>query len=320
TIPLNLLFGRPHAFFENVTKIVRDEFSNDLGQYTNRIQDASEKSISRYIGECKDQKCIKSPQLMLLQIVAIPAASVIVGEDLSNDEELINTFANLTRDIIPVLSLPPFLNFIHPSLHAKFFVQVITERIMQIIKQRENKKKFGNTYEPPTNILQLVINLSDKDGLVDVEEVTDYIIDIIFAAIHTTSQTISSVLYEYGARPEYWNELLEENKRISCEIKDGYLTGQDVNKMVKLDSFIRETLRVWQPIVGLEHKAFNGSFTFSNGYQIPKGRNVLMDFAEIHGNHSNSNTFNGFQHIEKNSRATKTGREYLAFGLGRHAC
>ncbi|CAG8618412.1 1599_t:CDS:2, partial [Racocetra fulgida] len=192
TLPLDLLLGQPHAFFDQISKVVRDELSNDLEQYTNRIQDALKKAINRFIGECKDQKCIKSPQQFLLQIVAIPAVSVIIGEDLSNDEELINTFANLTRDIIPAISLPPVLNFIHPSLHAKFFA------IIQVIKQYEHKKR---EFKPP-----------------------------------------------YGARPEFWKELLEENERISCEIEDGYLTRQDVKKMIKLDSFIRETLRIWQPI------------------------------------------------------------------------
>ncbi|CAG8831529.1 10172_t:CDS:2, partial [Racocetra persica] len=80
TLPLDLLLGQPHAFFEKISKVVRDELSNDLKQYTNRIQDALKKSINRFFGECKDRKCIKSPQQFLLQIVAIPAVSVIVGE------------------------------------------------------------------------------------------------------------------------------------------------------------------------------------------------------------------------------------------------
>ncbi|CAG8565208.1 793_t:CDS:10, partial [Dentiscutata heterogama] len=308
TLPLGLLLGRPHSFFDKIAKVVRDELSNDLGQYTRRIQVALNKSINKFIGECKGKQ-------LLMQIVAIPMASIIVGEDLANDEELINSFANLTRDIIPALSLPPFLNFIHPSLHTNFFVQAITDRIIQVIKQCEHKKRdFGSTCEPPANILQLFINLSEKDGIVDVEEVTDYIIDIIFAAIHTTSQAISNVLYEYGARHEYWKELLEENNRISHEVKDEYLSIQEVNKMVRLDSFIRETLRFWQPIVGLEHKTLNDFYTFSNG------RNVYMYTAEIHDTDPNTNTFDGFQYVEKNFRATKTGREYILFGLGRHAC
>ncbi|RIB29873.1 cytochrome P450, partial [Gigaspora rosea] len=167
---------------------------------------------------------------MILQIVAIPAVSVIVGEDLSNDDELINTFAHLTQDIAPALSLPPFLNFIHPSLHTNFVVfrmkhtnhpykkhkQVIIDRIIRIIKEREHKKKeLGSTWKPPADILQLFINVSTKDGLVDVKKVADCLIDIIFAAMHTTSNAISNVLYEYGGRPEYWKELFEENQKIS---------------------------------------------------------------------------------------------------------
>ncbi|RIB29872.1 cytochrome P450 [Gigaspora rosea] len=260
-------------------QVIREELSNDMRQYTTRIQDAAKKSIDKYIGDCKTQKCIKLFQQMIQQIVAIPVVSVIVGEDLSNDDELVNTFAHLTQDIASALSLPPFLNFIHPSLHTNFFVfrmkhtnhpykkhkQVIIDRIIRIIKEREHKKKeLGSTWKPPADILQLFINVSTKDGLVDVKKVADCLIDIIFAAMHTTSNAISNVLYEYGGRPEYWKELFEENQKISLEIKDGYLTSKDINNMIKLDSFIRETLKYWNAI----------------------GRNVLMYITEIQGTDS----------------------------------
>ncbi|CAG8620190.1 8586_t:CDS:2, partial [Scutellospora calospora] len=171
-----------------------------------------------------------------------------------------------------------------------------------------------------TDILQSFIDLSTKDGLVDLQEVTDYIIDVIFAAVHSTSQTITLTLYEYAARPEYWKELLEENEIISNSIKDGYLDSQDVNNMVKLDSFIKETLSNWVAIVGLQHKTLNDHFTFSNGYQVPKGRNVYINLAKVHNIDQMTSTFDGFRHVEKNSPATKLDNGYLAFGHGRHAC
>ncbi|CAG8832326.1 9935_t:CDS:2, partial [Gigaspora margarita] len=313
TLPLDLLLGRPYNFFDEIAKIIREELSNDMRQYTNRIQDAAKKSIDKYIGDCKTQKCIKPLQQIIQQIVAIPAASVIVGEDLSNDDELVNTFAHLTQDITPALSLPPFLNFIHPSLHTNFFVfrlkhtnhpykkhkQVIIDRIIQIIKQREHKKKeLGSTWKPPADILQLFINVSTKDGLVDVKKVADYIIDIIFAAMHTTSNTISNVLYEYGGRPEYWKELFEENQRISLEIKDGYLTSKDINNMLDWNIKLLMIFIPSQMVI----------------------KNVFMYVTEIQGTDSKTSTFDGFQHIGKNSRATKAEREYIPFGLGRHAC
>ncbi|CAG8725484.1 9507_t:CDS:10, partial [Gigaspora rosea] len=287
-----LLLGRSYNFFDEIAKVIREELSNDMRQYTTRIQDAAKKSIDKYIGDCKTQKCIKLFQQMIQQIVAIPVVSVIVGEDLSNDDELVNTFAHLTQDIASALSLPPFLNFIHPSLHTNFFVfrmkhtnhpykkhkQVIIDRIIRIIKEREHKKKeLGSTWKPPADILQLFINVSTKDGLVDVKKVADCLIDIIFAAMHTTSNAISNVLYEYGGRPEYWKELFEENQKISLEIKDGYLTSKDINNMIKLDSFIRETLKYWNAI----------------------GRNVLMYITEIQGTDSKTSTFDGFNTLKK---------------------
>lgn len=43
----------------------------------------------------------------------------MVGEELSDDKELVNSFANVTTDFIPFLSIPPVLNFIHPYLHQQ---------------------------------------------------------------------------------------------------------------------------------------------------------------------------------------------------------
>ena len=52
-------------------------------------------------------------------IIAKPIVATLVGEELSGDEELVNSFAYIASDISPFLSIPPILNFIHTSLHKK---------------------------------------------------------------------------------------------------------------------------------------------------------------------------------------------------------
>ncbi|CAG8546217.1 12077_t:CDS:10 [Gigaspora rosea] len=308
TLPTDSLLGRPKIFFENLIKVVQENFSS-TGRYTiytNKIQDAIKISINKSIGECKDPKCIKFPQKVFSQLIARNIISIILGEANINhmicDDEIINTFASLTSDITRVLKFPPILNFIHKSIQRQFTIirlkyfnnfyikhrNLIFERLSQIIEQREHEKNtLGDAWTPPT-----FVNFSTEDNSVDLQLLTDYIIEFIFISVQTTSDAIISILYEYGARPEYWKELLEENEMISNEVIVGYLDFNNIDKMVKLDSFVKESIKYWMPCVGLQRKTISDHFTFSNGYQ----------------------------YVGKDSPATKLGEEYIPFGRGRHAC
>ncbi|RIB17338.1 cytochrome P450 [Gigaspora rosea] len=327
TLPTDSLLGRPKIFFENLIKVVQENFSS-TGRYTiytNKIQDAIKISINKSIGECKDPKCIKFPQKVFSQLIARNIISIILGEANINhmicDDEIINTFASLTSDITRVLKFPPILNFIHKSIQRQFTINLIFERLSQIIEQREHEKNtLGDAWTPPIDILQTFVNFSTEDNSVDLQLLTDYIIEFIFISVQTTSDAIISILYEYGARPEYWKELLEENEMISNEVIVGYLDFNNIDKMVKLDSFVKESIKYWMPCVGLQRKTISDHFTFSNGYQVPKDRNINLYIANLHGTDQIGCKFDGFQYVGKDSPATKLGEEYIPFGRGRHAC
>ena len=47
---------------------------------------------------------------------------------------------------------------------------------------------------------------------------------------------------DYAGRPEFWDEIYEEQLKIHNE-SNGILTTEDVKKMVKLDCFIKESFR-----------------------------------------------------------------------------
>jgi cytochrome P450 len=65
-----------------------------------------------------------------------------------------------------------------------------------------------------------------------------------FAAIHTTSITLTNVLYDLAANPEYAEVLREEIEHISAEEPDGKLRKKTMPKLRKLDSFIKESQRI----------------------------------------------------------------------------
>ncbi|POG75166.1 cytochrome P450 [Rhizophagus irregularis DAOM 181602=DAOM 197198] len=94
--------------------------------------------------------------------------------------------------------------------------------------------------------------------------------------------------------------------------------------MTKLDSFVRESLRHTDDIIIVPRAVTTDHFSFSNGYTIPKGRNVF-DFSEdcLYSESQygpDSKSFKPFQFVSQNVSASKVDRTYVIFGGGRHAC
>jgi cytochrome P450 len=81
---------------------------------------------------------------------------------------------------------------------------------------------------------------------------------------------------EYANHPEIQKELLEEQEQL-LETKTGpYYSEEQLESLVKLDSFFRETLRMTSSIVLFEHKVLRSHYTFSSGHQVPKGNNFFF--------------------------------------------
>ncbi|EXX73586.1 hypothetical protein RirG_059060 [Rhizophagus irregularis DAOM 197198w] len=114
--PFENFLNRPNEFTDTFPKMVQINLSGQIKLYTERVQRQLIKSIDEMIGNGK----VLEPPLKFFQfIIAKPIAATMVGEELSDDKELVNSFANVTTDFIPFLSISPVLNFIHPYLHQQ---------------------------------------------------------------------------------------------------------------------------------------------------------------------------------------------------------
>lgn len=72
------------------------------------------------------------------------------------------------------------------------------------------------------------------------KEITRRLLSVNFAAIHTTSVTMSHILFSLAAEPHYHEPLRQEIEQI---IEEHGLTKDSLAKMVKLDSFMKEVMR-----------------------------------------------------------------------------
>ncbi|CAI2184280.1 4226_t:CDS:2 [Funneliformis geosporum] len=254
-LPIDAMFVNGFGDSRYNIMAVKEYISKKLELYTERMQESLHLSIQRYI-EAKS-------------------------------EEIITTFAEFTSSLFIFYAIPPVLDFVYPGLQdyvnripvrlglydpsARQRSMLIKHIKNQVDKRLREKQEYQDSWKRPNDLLQDFIEEKLFDpNKPNYNAIADKMAFFIFASIHTTSRASTYVLIDLASRPEYIQELYEEQLEIHKETdKNGILPIEAFNKMNKLDSFVKESLRLNENIAGLSHLTLK-DYTFSNGLQIPK--------------------------------------------------
>ncbi|CAG8769229.1 44761_t:CDS:2, partial [Gigaspora margarita] len=215
---------------------------------------------------------LRNIQNTLSLIIAKPVANVLLGEECAQFEEIITSFAVIENE---VMFIPPCLSFIHPSLH-KYFVlycdQSITfvlpfkfgwnpmikhrnlfvQHCKPIIEKRiRQRRELGEKY-----IQKAKMDVVDDEFL---DNLFGELYFLVFASINQTTHSLSMALFDYGGRPELWKEIYEEQLKINNGTNID-LNTKDVDKMIKLECFLKESFR-YSTAIGNYTLTFNLSYS-----------------------------------------------------------
>ncbi|RIB01427.1 cytochrome P450 [Gigaspora rosea] len=351
TFPVNAIFMGFKKFHSTrfTARMVVEHISGKLNIYAPRIQKELLFGIEKYFGECEEPKVFKNISLTLSRIIAKPVANVILGEEIAQNDDIVESFSVVENEILNMCLIPPLLSFIHHSLHTMFVLLPFKSRRNPMIRHRDlfvkycrptvekrisERKELGKKYIQKDDLLDYLLSESNyKTDVIDdkyMDDLFGQLYAIVFAAINTTTKSLALALFDYGGRPEFWDEIYEEQLKIHNE-SNGILSTEDVHKMVKLDCFIKESFRYSTDIAGIPHIMKNDSFTFQNGATIPKGREVYIYMKDTAYSDKffgeTSNEFQPKRHITSypNGKtvhlpATKIHKSFVNFGGGKHAC
>ncbi|KAF8330121.1 cytochrome P450 [Amanita rubescens] len=205
-----------------------------------------------------------------------------------------------------------------PFLNVTKGIKRGLRHIGPLVKEREGlEARYGKDWQDrPNDVLTWLVEISKGQEPWTIREITSCILIINFAAIHTTT---------LAPHPEYLQPLRQE---IKAAIEEEGWSKAAVSKMTKLDSFIKETMRV-APIgasillsaVTMQRRTAK-DFTFSDGTTIPAGNFIDPD------NYADGETFDGFRFEKMREKEGESSKhslvsldlDYLLFGHGRHAC
>lgn len=201
---------------------------------------------------CKDWTPVQLNK-HLLRIVAKVSGRIFVGPELCRTEEYIDMAINFTLHLMTAVEAITRLRDSDRKTKAYNLPEVKELRARQqraydfikpLIEARKKAIKEDPDFQKPDDIMQWILDDGQaKYGEQDDQELTEIQLGLTFAAIHTTTMSTTNAFYCLAVMPELVPELREEARSVLKE--HGTFTTAALQKMKKLDSFMREVMRFY---------------------------------------------------------------------------
>jgi len=156
-------------------------------------------------------------------------------------------------------------------------------------------EEYGDDWEDKPNDMLMWLMSEAKGVERSLEGVARRLLLINFASIHATSLTLTLVLYRLLANSEYIEPLREE---VDAVIREEGWTKAGIDKMHKMDSFLRESQRLDSLTILGSMRLTLRPLTLSNGMTIPAGVLVAIPTSATHRDeitYPNPDEFDGFR-------------------------
>lgn len=164
------------------------------------------------------------------------------------DDKYLSASIDFTNEVMEALGavqavkhwLRPFLASRLPAVQKLNHRRKTAQELLQpIIHERRDNNGTSDENSKHDDMLQW---LMDTQPNASDAMLTEQQLGVSFAAIHTTTLTATNALYNLAAMPEIAEELRKEARDI-LNRHDGAYSFKALQEMVKLDSFLKETLR-----------------------------------------------------------------------------
>ncbi|KAL2412774.1 Cytochrome P450 monooxygenase ataF [Exophiala dermatitidis] len=292
----------------------------------------------KIFGKPQDWKAFQ-PRECMARVTALMSGRAFVGLPLSRDEEWAEATVTYTQDVTKAWMV---LRMIPSPLHwllAPYLPQVASLKRHKDMTQRKLKPLLSNelsgegeddnTNEPGGDMIRWFRKRYKKPATA--EELTRDQLLATFASIYNLTNALSYLLFDIATYPEYIEPLraeLDEFVGPDCTINK-----ENIQKLKKLDSFIRESQRLSPPSLANMPRIVTSpeGLSLPGGYVIPCGERVMVRAHTLNLDPQlweNPETFDGFRFEKLRSipgnelkyQHATTGVDNINFGHGVWAC
>ncbi|OKL62285.1 hypothetical protein UA08_02496 [Talaromyces atroroseus] len=282
----------------------------------------------------------------LLEVVARVSSRVFLGPELCRNPDWLRITIDYTVNVFMAMSavkrypkcthrivhwfLPETRKLRAQSAEAQRIIQpVIDQRARELAATKSHNKnnaKFMDDWSSPrkhSDAVQWMEELSmGKPYDAAVAQ-----LGLSMAAIHTTTDLLTQVLYDLCQHPELIQPLREE---IIAVLQEGGWKRTALYKLKLMDSVLKESQRLKPASMVSMRRFATDDVSLKDGLVIPKGSllGVSAHWSWDKSVFSDPDQYDGYRFFnlaqnpetEKMSQFVSTSPQHLAFGHGRHAC
>ncbi|OCB86528.1 cytochrome P450 [Sanghuangporus baumii] len=317
--------------------IIQNQLTRSLNASFENIRDEIAEAFNDLIPARTDE-WVAFPALQTMRnIVCRTSNRIFVGLPLCRDPDYIDLNINFTIDVIYNLyTIRKFPSILRPIVGN--LVSSLPRNLRRGMKHlrplfeerlRLYEENINDWPAKPNDMISWIIDGASEQERTSIKELTRRMLFVNFAAIHTSSNSFTHALFHLATEPHYIAPLREE---VATVIKEEGWTKVAMTKMWKLDSFLKESIRINGIFTLTLNRKVMRDYTMSDGTFLPAGTFVAANIAAQHSDdahYPDADKFDGFrfskmreQSVEESVKhqTVNTASDYLAFGHGRHAC
>ena len=187
-------------------------------------------------------------------------------------KEFIKATGTMLENVASASYMPPKLfDYYHPESYKKFASSY--ERMYQttlfFLNQEIERIKEEEGHDSEIGLLKYLL-LQDT---FTPKDVLSSIIDLMFAGVDTTSNTMQWILYELAKNPDKQAALFDEIKTV-LPASSAAVSHQDLKHLPFLKAVVKETLRL-HPVLNKIFRVLSKDLVLS-GHKVPAGTQIMI--------------------------------------------
>ncbi|KAK7909135.1 cytochrome P450 [Apiospora marii] len=317
-------------------KVVTQYLNKRFPKLVPLLADEADFAVEKEMGDIAEWRSYNAAGLCA-RLIHRTTSRVLVGPQLCRDEEYLDVTARFARTVLvhgtlwnfvalgPLRRLFAWLTIGGHRRNLDHATGMLLPVIQNRMIDRDNGADIAAEHE---DMLQWIL---DTPGSIPGDETprrqAHHLLQQTFAASSATGVLVTHALYQLLMLPGYVEPLRQEIERVLLE--QGGWTDGALNNMSLLDSFFRETMRMYPAgSLTVARTVMDDSFTFHDGFKLQRGQKMIFPSLAIHmdpNNYKDPRQFDGFRFAklegrQKAASASTVDTTFLQFGYGPHAC
>lgn len=298
--------------------IIRNEMTKGLDTYSHAVVDEAQDCLKLLWGTDTEQWQEIAVYDTMLSAIGRLSNRALIGLPLCRNKEYLQSSSTFARFVVitaGILNLLPSL--IRPILgpmvtaYDMFHYRRMTKYIFPIIEERVSTFQPGNGPKDSNRSSHndyvhwaLGHAFSQNDPIERTPEmITRRLAVLTFGAIQSSVITITNALFDIASSPssnEIQHELREEVERLSTKCSVGIWKRANLAKMIRIDSALRESMRLWGFLSRgvMKMVMVREGLTIPSGEHLPFGTKVGVTSFAVHHDESiyhNAYEFDAFR-------------------------